>query len=633
MKTSLSIRARVGLLLSILVAVIVYMSVSRIIYLRDKEHEFLSVTQASRVSFERVNELRLTSFRLRDIAEDIFEETEESNLGSAETSARSILEGAGHFTLSEAAPQGSTSAEEALDLAGLQGRLAEAITARRAYLQAVADLADQQQTLTTTLDLLQAQLNRLNVSFRRAGGYDTLSGVSLDHVEAGLLLRVKLASLLDRGRYLATTTEPATVRPKISELVPDLRDVLRALSEVGDIPEKQMILQQVAALRKDIDAESGLQAISDRVLKALVESDAAYENFATELKAVDAALGDMVARTEASIYRVFDETALASRRAILNEILLSWGAALGLVFAVWLVFHRQISRRIELLSYDVRRIASGHVDTQVSVGGGDEIGKMAEALEVFRRNARALQSSNEQLRNFTYVASHDLRSPLRAIRDLVEWTIEDAGDDLPEDVLRNLAMIRGRCERLSQLLSDLLTYARADHSETVPKDVDLLALTRSVADFADPSKGFVVSYRGTRRVKTFASPLQTILLNLVSNAIKHHDRSSGTISVAGKVEGNCLVLDVQDDGPGIDVSYQERIFEMFQTLGGDGATEGSGMGLALVRKLAHALEGKISIASNPKERRGTTFTLRIPVQVITDSQGTEDSTFSMGDAA
>ena len=72
---------------------------------------------------------------------------------------------------------------------------------------------------------------------------------------------------------------------------------------------------------------------------------------------------------------------------------------------------------------------------------------------------------------------------------------------------------------------------------------------------------------------------------------------------------------------------------MLQTLGGDGATEGSGMGLALVRKLAHALEGKISISSNPKERRGTTFTLRIPVQVITDSQGTEDSTFSMGDAA
>ncbi|WP_405117484.1 ATP-binding protein [Phaeobacter sp. BS23] len=111
----------------------------------------------------------------------------------------------------------------------------------------------------------------------------------------------------------------------------------------------------------------------------------------------------------------------------------------------------------------------------------------------------------------------------------------------------------------------------------------------------------------------YLTPLKTILINLVSNASKHHDRSSGTIRISSERYPNYVEITVADDGPGIPKQYQDQIFVLFQTLKSRDEVEGSGLGLALVQKLARSLGGSVSVVSNPDVARGTVFTVRVPL--------------------
>jgi len=107
--------------------------------------------------------------------------------------------------------------------------------------------------------------------------------------------------------------------------------------------------------------------------------------------------------------------------------------------------------------------------------------------------------------------------------------------------------------------------------------------------------------------------LQQILGNLISNAIKHHDRDHGTIHVNAEVQQDRVVLSVRDDGPGIELRHQEKIFELFQTLKSRDEVEGSGLGLAIVSKLASHQKGKITLVSDPNKERGSTFVVELPL--------------------
>ncbi|MHA6345741.1 sensor histidine kinase [Roseivivax sp. CAU 1761] len=103
-----------------------------------------------------------------------------------------------------------------------------------------------------------------------------------------------------------------------------------------------------------------------------------------------------------------------------------------------------------------------------------------------------------------------------------------------------------------------------------------------------------------------------MLLNLVSNAMKHHDGATGRIAVRATRRDGGTRIEVSDDGPGIPLAHQGRIFELFQTLRSRDVVEGSGLGLALVDKLVRELGGTISVHSDPEQRRGTTFRLDLP---------------------
>lgn len=231
---------------------------------------------------------------------------------------------------------------------------------------------------------------------------------------------------------------------------------------------------------------------------------------------------------------------------------------------------------------------------------------VAERTRQLEQKNVELERSNHELDQFAYVASHDLKAPLRAITQLAHWIGEDAIDVLPQSSKSHLAKLLKRIERLEQLLDDLLTYSRAGRQRHSPEPVDAAALVRDVVNILAPPEEFVVQIDDS--MPTFSTervPLETALRNLIGNAVKHHSRSDGRVQVTIEDRGDVLEFAVSDDGPGIEEQFHDRIFQVFQTLQPRDQVEGSGMGLAIVKKLVETRGGAIWVESDPD--RGTTF--------------------------
>ncbi|SBW12780.1 putative Histidine kinase [uncultured Alphaproteobacteria bacterium] len=223
---------------------------------------------------------------------------------------------------------------------------------------------------------------------------------------------------------------------------------------------------------------------------------------------------------------------------------------------------------------------------------------------------RDLERSNKELAAFAYVASHDLRSPLRGIAQLSEWIVEDMPGGVPDEIQGHITLMRSRVARMERLLDDLLAYSRIGRIEGDVAEADVAAICREAFDMFAPPPGFALDLApDLPSFRTLATPLTQVLHNLIGNAIKHHDRDRGRIAVsARKVRGGWAIA-VADDGPGIAREYQERVFGLFQTLKPRDEVEGSGMGLALVRKIVEVYGGTVTVRS---EGRGAEFTFTWP---------------------
>ena len=223
---------------------------------------------------------------------------------------------------------------------------------------------------------------------------------------------------------------------------------------------------------------------------------------------------------------------------------------------------------------------------------------MASLIDIsdHQRVESELMRSNNELDQFAYVASHDLKAPLRGIDNLVTWISEDIEDkDLVAD---HLQMMRIRLQRMRALLDDLLEYSRVGKVEYDLSNVDVHYLMKDLFQQSSPPKGFCLEFSG--EVITFdalVTPLAQVLRNLINNAIKHNDKENGIIRVVVREEGGFIHIDVKDNGPGIEEQYYEKIFGMFEKLKSKDDVEGSGMGLAMVKKITESQGGTIHIKS------------------------------------
>ena len=249
--------------------------------------------------------------------------------------------------------------------------------------------------------------------------------------------------------------------------------------------------------------------------------------------------------------------------------------------------------------------------------GGEIKGVITLGIDITDRRAieksleaksEELQRSNRDLEQFAYVASHDLKSPLRAIEVIIEWLRDDLEDYQEGDVQENLGLLSQRTSRLAVLLDDLLAYSRAGRKVGDVTTLDLEEFVTDIAVLIGPPEGMKVGPVGAMpQLTTHHAALETVLRNLISNAIKHHpEPEQGHVEVACVDCGDQLEIAVSDDGPGIPAEYAEKVFKMFQTLKPRDDTEGSGMGLAIVQRIIDWQGGRIWFEDGPNGK-GVTF--------------------------
>jgi PAS domain S-box-containing protein len=242
-------------------------------------------------------------------------------------------------------------------------------------------------------------------------------------------------------------------------------------------------------------------------------------------------------------------------------------------------------------------------DVTAQVLARREVERKAEELA---RVAAALEASNRELDQFAYVASHDLKAPLRGISNLSQWIEDDLGEALAGESREHMALLRGRVQRMEGLIDGILHYSRAGRARTAAERVDTGALAREAADLLAPPPGVVVEVApGMPVITTERLPLQQVFLNLIGNAVKHSGARSGTVRVSVRDDEGTCEFSVSDEGPGIAPEFHDRIWGMFQTLQPRDRVEGTGIGLSVVKKLVESRGGRVWVESAPGE--GATF--------------------------
>jgi len=234
-------------------------------------------------------------------------------------------------------------------------------------------------------------------------------------------------------------------------------------------------------------------------------------------------------------------------------------------------------------------------------------------LELEKIN-QELQKSNKNLETFAYVASHDLKSPLRGIAQLSSWIEEDLASGEHDAVKGHTELLRNRIKRMEKLLDDLLIFYRAGKAEGELTQVDMNLMVSEIFEIQNNKPGLrLVINNSLPILDTLTTPLELIIRNFFSNAIKHHDKQEGIIQVSSKFVNNQFVeFSVCDDGPGIPEQFHQRIFGMFQTLKPRDELEGSGMGLALIKKIVEGYGGRVSVES---QGRGSCFSFSWPLTI------------------
>ncbi|KWV93270.1 ATP-binding protein [Erythrobacter sp. YT30] len=234
-----------------------------------------------------------------------------------------------------------------------------------------------------------------------------------------------------------------------------------------------------------------------------------------------------------------------------------------------------------------------------------------------QRSERRMREVNAQLEEFTYVASHDLRSPIRGISNLIEFIREDFEEGQLDGVLKNIDRMDKRVHAVEKLIDDLLTYARAGRRSVEMEPTSLSEILSDIIAIENIPDGFDVKIDACdTQFEAARTPLTTVLRNLIANAIKHHDKDTGTITVKGHLTDSQCVIDIADDGPGIPENARERVFRLFQTLKAN-ERGGSGLGLAVAQRLTTGHGGQLALVPTIAER-GTCFRVSWPRFTRTD---------------
>lgn len=332
----------------------------------------------------------------------------------------------------------------------------------------------------------------------------------------------------------------------------------------------------------------------------------------------------------ASIVRTSDDAILSKT---LDGVITSWNAAAERMFgytaaeAIGLSanafirgedqeeesrFLRHMAEGKVLERYETQRLTKDGRALDVAItmsplhdGAGKVVGisKIVRDITAQKNAAAELLRYSQEVEQFAYIASHDLKAPLRGIDNLAKWIMEDLGEAMTPEIQKNFDLLRARVARLETLLGDILKYSRAGRIVEEPRELDTGELVHSLTRLHPWGDDFEIECVTEMPViHSPRTPLEQIFTNLIANAVKHHDKQAGRVEISAADRGGFFEFCVRDDGPGIPEEFHDRAFALFQTLKPRDTQEGSGLGMSIVKKLVEWQGGRVWIDSSPGAR-------------------------------
>jgi len=232
--------------------------------------------------------------------------------------------------------------------------------------------------------------------------------------------------------------------------------------------------------------------------------------------------------------------------------------------------------------------------------------------ELFRKTADLVRS-NQDLEQFAYIASHDLQEPLRTITRFVQLLQKRYHGKLDQDAEEFIDFIVGGTKRMQQLINDLLIYSRVNTMKEPPRLMNsedaLKTAMQNLRYVLEEAKG-TITYEKMPSIVADERQMTQLFQNIIGNALKFHGKDAPRIEVSAAMKENDWIFSVRDNGIGIDPKYEDRIFEIFQRLHAHEEYSGTGIGLAIAKKIVERHDGHIWVDSEPGV--GSTFYFTIP---------------------
>lgn len=237
----------------------------------------------------------------------------------------------------------------------------------------------------------------------------------------------------------------------------------------------------------------------------------------------------------------------------------------------------------------------------------DNIEKRTKDLEI---RAKELYERNNDLQDFAYVVSHDLKRPLRNIYTVSHWLLDDNKDKFDDEIVKNLNIIKDQVSQMDLLIEGILDYSLSKSKEGQISKVDLNALVGRLIKVNTTNNCTIKLLHTLPELEFNESQILQVFQNLIGNAIKHNDKEKIYIEIDYKEEAEMHKFSIKDNGPGIEEKYNEKIFKLFQKLNLNAEVDSIGIGLAMVKKIINKNDGVIWLESIMGKQ--TTFYFTLP---------------------
>jgi signal transduction histidine kinase len=396
-------------------------------------------------------------------------------------------------------------------------------------------------------------------------------------------------------------------------------DIFGDLAALGHLEGNAGSAVLTATLTQLHDQIQVIEAESAREIAAIRSGSSLGSETAAELARVDAVramaagIGDTLALQIRISAADAQQAAAQSTQIVIGASVV--GTAFSLLVAILLTL--SISAPLRRLRATADRIAAGDRVEPAPSHRRDEIGSLSRAvtkmLQTLNQQADALKQSNGDLEQFAYVASHDLQEPLRMVSGFTGLLKRRYGGKLDADADEYIEFAVGGANRMQALINDLLAFSRVGREEIAAQPVNTqIALDQALANLqmAIEERSALVSSSQLPTIWADHGMLVRLFQNLISNALKFCKAERPIVRIEAKARGGDWVFSVADNGIGIEPQYKDRIFLLFQRLHKQSEYPGTGIGLAVCKRIVERNGGRIWLESEPG--KGTTFFFTLP---------------------